>query len=72
MQKKGKKKKKKINQTRLKASIPTDWASYLELFSFSFPLALSKIIHFSLEIELKVYFLFFILIKKIFFIFHES
>lgn len=59
MQKKGKNKI-KINQTRLKASIPTDWNSYLELFSFSFPLALSKIIRFSFRNRT----------KSLFYIFH--
>ena len=59
MKKKGKNKI-KINQTRLKASIPTDWASYLELFSFSFPLALSKIIRFSFRNRT----------KSLFYIFH--
>lgn len=63
------KKKKKINQTQLKASIPTDWASYLELFSFSFPLALSKIIHFSFRNRTKSIFFYFSYLSKKYFLF---
>ena len=68
MQKKGKNKI-KINQTRLKASIPTDWASYLEPFSFSFPLALSKIIHFSFRNRTKSIFFYFSYLSKKYFLF---